>query len=149
MMLSNPYFSSRARSQSSNLLDQSLMLEGPVHGQDQLIEVDWLRDVVVGAGFHGLDRRLNRAEGRDHDDGRFGVLGTKAAQHFHAGDTRHFQIGDDERRHLLLRQRERLLRVGSRDDLVAGLFELQLHHSPQAFIVIYHQDLASTHRDTS
>ena len=104
MMLSNPYFSSRALRRIAHLLDQPLVLERAVHDEDQLLVVDRLGDVVVGARLHGLDGRLHRAEGRDHHDGRLRMLGTDLLEQFHPGDFRHLQVGDDQGRRLLLQQ---------------------------------------------
>src|SRR5450759_788130 len=78
-----------------------------------------------------------------------GVFGTNSFEQIHTGDLRHFQVGDDEGRCLLLHERDRLQRAESRHDVIAGLFELQLHRSAKAIVVIHDQSLASIHTVTS
>ena len=44
------------------------LAEAPVHQQIDVIQIQWLHQVVVRPGLHGAHRGLHILEGRDHDD---------------------------------------------------------------------------------
>ena len=49
------------------LVDELATLEHPLHQQPQPFRVVRLRDEIVGAGLHGVERLFRIAECRQHD----------------------------------------------------------------------------------
>src|SRR5438094_514857 len=81
---------------SRNSVPPSAALERVGNGQLQLVELERLGDVVVGAELHRLDGRLRGGEGghHQHDGPRRELLG--GLQHTEAVDLPHAEIGDDQ-----------------------------------------------------
>ncbi len=72
------------------LFAQAGVIEFLVHHHPHLDERERLEDVIAGAGFHRLNRCLNRAE-RGHDDyGQRGILLLGGLQKFEPVDAREF-----------------------------------------------------------
>src|SRR5690606_19762978 len=61
-----------------------------------LVDLEGLDEVVVGADLHGLDRGVGGRVGGDHDDLRRRGQGAGVAQDLHAGHAGHGQIGDHD-----------------------------------------------------
>ena len=80
------------------LADEALVIERALDGELQLIHLERLGDVVVGAELHRLERRLHRLVRRDQDDRRLRQHLAAFAEDVEAADLVHAQIGDDELR---------------------------------------------------
>ncbi len=61
-------------------------------GNRQLVKVERLADIVVGAHAHRLDRRLQHPQGGNHDDNEFLIDGFGFFQHVQAVYTRQLDI---------------------------------------------------------
>src|SRR5205823_4354160 len=71
-------------------------LERVGDGQLDLVDLEGLRQVVVGAELHRLDGRLGGGERGDHEDHRLGRLLLGGAQHRESVHLPHAEVGDDE-----------------------------------------------------
>ena len=129
----------QADAQAAHFLDQFLMLHGAVHHQHQLFVIDRLGDVVVGSGLHGSHGGLHGAKCRNHHDGGLRILLANLLQQIQSGDAGHLQIGDDQRRSILLDAAQRFIAAGGGGGGIAGFLELQLGDAAQALVVIHHQ----------
>ncbi len=69
----------QAAPEARHLLGQPARREGPLGEQEHLVEVERLRDVVVGAALHRLDRGVHGAVGGHHDHARVTVDLAQAA----------------------------------------------------------------------
>jgi hypothetical protein len=75
---------------------QPLLLEAALHDADDLLHLEGLEDVVVGAALHRVDRGLDGAEA-GHDDGEgVGRDGADRLEQLDAAHPRHLQVADDE-----------------------------------------------------
>ena len=78
------------------LVLQALAIQAALHDVDDLLDLERLEDVVVGALLHRLDRGLDRAEaGHDDRQDRDALLGDLLDQ-LEAAHVGHLQIGDDQ-----------------------------------------------------
>ena len=75
-----------------------LVIERALDGELQLVHLERLGDVVVGAHLHRLDADLELLVGGDHDHRRAGDDLLALAQHVQAADFVHAHVGDDELR---------------------------------------------------
>ncbi len=78
------------------LVLQALALERVGDGEPQLVELERLGDVVVGAELHRLHRRLGRGERGHHEHDRPRRVVLRRAQYGQAVHLAHPEIGDDE-----------------------------------------------------
>ena len=66
--------------------------QGPLQGQEHLVEVERLGQVVVGPAAHRLDRRGRAAEGGHDDHGQVGQGRAELGQHRQAVAAGHLQV---------------------------------------------------------
>ena len=109
-----------------------------VDDRADLLLLERLLDVVEGAGLDRLDGVADRAVGGHHDDRHVRVGPHRGAQHLHAVEPRHPQVGDHdvdavERGH-------RLGAVGGQHHVVAVALEDGGEDAPQVRFVVGHQD---------
>ena len=76
--------------------DQSPFFQGLLGDERNLIELEGLGDVVVGALGHGGDRRLDVLDRRDHDDHHVLVQALDFLEQVQAGLPRHADIGHEQ-----------------------------------------------------
>ena len=78
------------------LVLQPLAVQAALHDVDDLLDLEGLEDVVVGAPLHRLDGRLDRAEPR-HDDGQHrDALFEDALDQLEAAHVGHLQVRDHQ-----------------------------------------------------
>src|ERR1051325_7274744 len=109
------------------------VVERSLDGQAQLIQLEWLLQVVERALLHRLDGRLDRAKTGDHDRHRGRVERARLLHNLHPvrAVLVEVQVGDDEVGRGGLERLERSGAVGEADDLVAlfaDQFGDHLHH---------------------
>ena len=115
------------------LVLEPLALERVGDRQLDLVELEGLGDVVVGAQLHGLDRRFGRRERGHHEDHGAGRVLLRGAQDGDAVDLPHAQVGDDEVERFALDDLHGLLAALGDRDLVTGLPQHdreELSHAP-------------------
>ena len=95
------------RAQPLVLAPQPVVVERAPHRHRDLGQLEGLRQVVVRALAHGLDRGLERAERGHEDDARRGSAAAGGGEHLEPADLVHDEIGDH---HVELLGRERLQR---------------------------------------
>jgi hypothetical protein len=71
-------------------------LQQQVHVVEQLLHVEGLADVLVGALLESFDRLLNGGIGGDQDDGCVGAVFLAVLQEIHAGAAWEANVGDDQ-----------------------------------------------------
>ena len=76
--------------------DEPPALERARDGEAQLLDVEGLRDVVVGAALDRLHRPRDVAEGGDQDDRRVRGLAGERRQHVEPARALHAHVGDDQ-----------------------------------------------------
>jgi hypothetical protein len=83
-------------SQPKVLGRELLLLDAALNHANDLVDLERLQDVVVGAALHRVDRRLDRAEA-GHDDGERVRSGrVHLLEQLDAPHPRHLEIADDE-----------------------------------------------------
>ncbi|KAF5052757.1 hypothetical protein DSECCO2_405420 [anaerobic digester metagenome] len=112
------------------------MVQGALHGQAQVLEVQGLGQVVVGPGLDGLHRRLHVGIGRHDQDGDGRVVGLDLLQGLDAGDAGHPHVHEDEVEGLLPAARHGRLAVGGRLDAETPVRQQGRQHAPVAGIVV-------------
>src|SRR3954471_18929570 len=88
------------------------------HPRQQLLALEGLDEVVVGAGVQALDARLERVAGGEHED-RDVAVGAQAPGDVDAVHAGQAEVEEDEVGYVGARVGERLLAVGDEADLVA------------------------------
>ncbi len=125
-----------------DLLLELALLELREDALAELVEVDRLGQVVVGADPHRLDGGLDRAEAGDQDDREVEPALADLVQEAEAVEPRHAQVADRELRGVgLLQQLERPAGVveGAHDE--SGALDGQGHRLARAGFIINHKDL--------
>ncbi len=82
--------------QRARLLHEALPLQGLLEDDLQLLDVDRLAEVVLGAELHRLDRRLDRAVGGHDDDHRLRAHLLDLREQLDPVHARHAQVGEDD-----------------------------------------------------
>src|SRR2546428_121787 len=123
-----------------HLLREPARGERPLGEEHELVEVEGLRQVVVGPTLHRLDRGVHRPVGRHHDHGGVGAQLAEPRQHGEAVHARHPHVEKDEVERLGLEGLERAGAVLHRRDLVPRPPEPLLEDPAQAVFVVGEQD---------
>ena len=92
------------RAQGDDLAVEILPLAGIPHQRPELVVVEILGDVVVGAVLHRLHRGLDLVDRRDHDALDEAVVLLDDPQHVEAADARQADVLQDEVDVLVLQQ---------------------------------------------
>ena len=106
------------------LLLQRHLLQGRPDGLPDIVEVERLGDVIVGALLHRLDRRGDGGVGRDHDDLGIGIQLPALLQDLDAVDLLHLEVRQHDVELLLVQKLQRVGAAERAGHLVAFLF----HH---------------------
>ena len=109
------------RAERDDLTVQILPLARVAHERSQLVVVEVLGDVVIGAVLHRLHGGLDLVDGRDHDALDEAVVLLDDAQHVEAADARQPDVEQDQVDVLLLQQRQRRFAARHRQDAVVAL----------------------------
>jgi hypothetical protein len=119
---------------------QALALVGLAKGEQGLGRLEGLRQVVVGAPLHCLDRELLGAVGRHHDEGAFGEPPREQRQELHSVHAGHSQVAQDDVEGSPVDGLERPLRVGCAVGFVALGGEHELEALAEPLVVVHDQD---------
>jgi hypothetical protein len=135
------------RAQGDHLPVEVLALAGIADERSQLVVVEVLGDVVVGAVLHRLDRGLDLVDRRDHDALDEVVVLLDDAEDVEAADPGQPDVEEDQVDVFVLEQAERGLAARHRDHLVVTLQD-RGDGVAHALIVITDEDrLGWTHRE--
>src|SRR5262245_11623427 len=126
-----------------DLLPQPPVLDGTFERDHEGVELDRLGDEIVGARADGGDRRLERAEGRDHDGGHVGVTADDLLAELEAVHALQAQIGDDDVDVALPQDVQRVRRRGAPCDRESSLAERRVERLAHAAVVVDEQHVAS------
>ena len=96
------------------LLEEPRLLHRALDDRGERLEVERLREVVLGALLHRGDRARDRAEGRHHDEHRARRRRARLLHERDAVEARHLQVRQDDVGAELLQLAERLEAVGGR-----------------------------------
>ena len=72
------------------------MVEGALDGGEQLLALEGLEEIVVGAAAHGVDGDADVVDGGDHDHGKIGLHGVNALEQRDAVDIVHHDVGEHQ-----------------------------------------------------
>jgi hypothetical protein len=72
------------------------VVERPLHGAQQLLALEGLEEIVVGAAAHGVDGHTDVVDGGDHDDGKIGLESVNALEQGDAVDILHHDVGEHQ-----------------------------------------------------
>ena len=136
-----------ARAQQAVLARELRALERAPDDQADLVVVEGLRDVVLGAELHRLDRDLLAAVRGDHHDRRLGLALARAAHHVEAGGAvAEREVGQHEVELAALELGERIRAALALHHLVALAAEQAGERQPDARLVLHHQHARRAHR---
>jgi hypothetical protein len=126
--------------EAGDLAAQAALAQRLAGDQQELLDLEGLGDVVVGAQLDGADRGLDGAERRDHHHVR--RLGERhdVADEVEAVEVGHPQVGDDQVDRLGAHHLEADLAARRRPDHVAGVGELLGEEVAHRVVVLDHQD---------
>src|SRR5690606_29907870 len=116
-------------------------LLGLLERKNDLVRAERLRDVVVGALLHRLDREIHPAVRGHDDDHRLAVLRLVALEELEAVQARHADIAQDDVGLELDCLGEPLLTVARRRDLVSLLAQDERDRVTQPWLVVDDQDV--------
>src|SRR3954470_22410098 len=85
------------------LADQAGALDGPLHRGDQVVHLERLGDVVVGPGAHALADGVHLLDAGHHHHLDGLIEGLQPLQQLDAGEARHLDVREHQRRPGLLR----------------------------------------------
>ncbi len=131
------------------LAPQRLALLGLLEHEEDLVGLERLRDVVVGAGLHRLEGEVDRAVGAHHDHHCERRLRLERGEQVEPAHLRHAHVGQDHVRTERLHALERLFTGAGRLDLVTGTPEKRAQHQPEVFLVVDDQDAAHGYANIS
>src|SRR5262249_30516895 len=133
--------------QRRDVADERLPLERPLHDHLDLVDLEWLGQVVVGAALERRDRRLRRREGgHDHDLRRGAALLDLVEEREAVNGAGHLEVRDDEVHGLGGERAQRDLRVLGGRDLVPGAREADRQELAQRALVVDDQDRSHRQR---
>src|SRR5262245_36898018 len=119
---------------------ERLLLERLLDHQPDLVDLERLGQVVVGAFLHRGDRGLGGGEGGDHDDHRLGRDLVREAQHVEPRAAGHLDVRDDHVELVALDERARGGDVARGRDLVALAAHEDLEELLHAALVVDDED---------
>ena len=137
------------RAQPLVLATQPMVVERAPHGHGDLGQLEGLRQVVIRALTHGLDRGFQRAERGHQDDARRGPAPPGGGEHLEPADLIHHQIGDDHVEFLGGERIQRGLAAGRGDDGHVFALEMARQHGGHVRIVVDDQDPPTAHTSAS
>ena len=126
--------------QAPVLAREQLLLERLLDDDADLVDLEGLGDVVVGAFLHRADRRLGAREGGDHDDDRLGRDLVRRAQQIEPRAARHLDVRDHDVELVFLEMGARGVEIPGRDDVVALAAEEDLEEFLHAALVVDDED---------
>jgi hypothetical protein len=127
------------RAEGDDLPVQVLPLAGVPDERSELVVVEVLRDVVVGAVLHRLHRGLDLVDRRDHDALGETVVFLDDPEHVEPADARQADVEEDQVDILVFQQRQ--CRLAARDGQhVVIAFEDRDNGVAHALVVVADQD---------
>ena len=79
-----------------------LLFNRLLHNDGDFIGSKRFGNIVKGSQLHGLDRCLHCGKTGDHDHNRIRILSPQCPEYFHAIDSWHFKVGDNDIKRILL-----------------------------------------------
>ena len=122
------------------LLLQVRVLQGPLQGKPQLVEVEGFCQVVVGPLLEGLDGRLHGGVGRHEDDGQGRVEPADFLQGLEPGDADHPDVHEDEIEGVAPHELDGRGAVVGLADLIAPAGDERLEHGSVGVVVINNEN---------
>ena len=130
----------------ADLVPQATLVQGLLDGEEHLVDLEGLVDVVVGAFLHRLDGLIDGAEGGHDDDHDIRVQLLDGPQGLHAAQTRHADIRHHQIDRLLLQEGQSLRPVAADGGLKAFPLQDLCQQVPHLLFVVHDQDaLVRTH----
>ena len=115
---------------------QSAQLQGPADGQEHLVVLKGLTQVVEGTLLHRLHGLVHRAEGGHHNHRQIRLMLFDGGQELHSVQARHLHVGDDQVGLVLVQDPQGLLTRGGGQNLVALAAEQGLQYQEVVLFII-------------
>ena len=122
------------------LVHEPAPLERSFHQETQVVGFIRLREIIVGAGFHGTQGVGRVAVGGEHDDSHRHLFLAQAREQLEAAHIGHAQIGDHEVKRLGAKSLQSHPSVARRLDLVVLDFQYLAQVVAIELHVVDHQD---------
>ena len=126
--------------QEAVLLLQAAVLHRPLQGQAEFVEIERLRQVVVGPLLERLHGRLHGGVGRHDDDGDRRVEGLDLGQRLEARNLDHPDVHQDQVERPALHRRDGAPAVVRLRDRIAPARQERPEHRPVGKVVIRHEN---------
>ena len=136
----SPRLVAGSRPQRLDLEGQGTLPQRPLQGQQDLVEVERLGQVVVGPAAHRLDRGGRAAEGGDDDHRQVGQRRPELGQHVQAVAAGHLEVKQHGVGASCGDPRQRLVAVGRLEGMIALGLEQQHEVAADRAVVVGHQD---------
>ena len=117
--------------------------------RDQLLQVERLRQIFVGAALGGADRRHERVLRAHHDDRQIGPQLLDARQQVERVLVRHHHVGDDQIAVALAHPAPQRRGIAGRAHLVAGARQRLVEHRADRGVVVGDQYVSCGHGSSS
>ena len=128
--------SAQGGAQAGDLLPEPPLAQGVLEGGEKLLDAERLGDVMVGAGLHRLDGRVDAAEGGDDDHRRPGLARAHLPQELVAAHARHHQVRDHDVDGPVSQLVEGLGAARGAQHVVARLAQLVVQELPHRVVVL-------------
>ena len=126
------------------LLQCLSMVEGALHGVDEMLALEGLEQVVVSAAAHGVDGHADVVNGGNHDDGKLRLLAVNALEQRDAVAVLHDDVGEDQVEGVPLENFQAFAAAGSELDVVALALERGADHGADMGLVVDDQNPGGT-----
>ena len=117
----------------------------PADDGDEFLQVEGLRQIVVGAALRGPDGRHQRVLGAHHHDRQFRAQLLDPRQHVEGILVRHHDVGDHQIAFALADPAPQRCRIAGGANLVAGPRQSLVEHRPDGGVVVGDQNASRLH----
>ena len=121
-----------------DLEPELLGFERPVEAHDEMIDIDWFGDIVVGSGLHRFDRGGDLPIGGDHDDDGLLLDLLDLLEYVHTAYAGKLKVQDDRLGCLLGEEVQGPLAAGDGGDYMAFVFEGPRNEMSDGILIIDH-----------
>ncbi len=116
------------------------MFESADDGGDEVLALEGLEQVVVGAAAHGVDGHADVVDGGDHDHGKVGLLAADAVEEEDAVAVLHDDVGEDQVEGVVHRGVRRLAAAEGELDVISLALEGGTDHGAHVGFVVHDED---------
>ena len=123
--------------------------QGAAHNRDQFLQVERLRQILIGAAFGRADRSHERVLCAHHDHGKIGPHLLDPRQQIERVLVRHHHVGDDEVALPLADPAPQRRRVPRQSHLISGARQCLVENRADRRVIVGDKDATCGHRFSS